>query len=120
MADKKATRVVTEALRDEAKKWRHMADGLAKIESAVKGMQLDPAAFHLGDGTLIFAPYSIKYNSFATNMAELLGQGRAEFEQVADALVRMADQYDRTDLSVELDLRTMYTHVASGTTPPRP
>jgi hypothetical protein len=119
MADKKTT-VVTQALRDESKKWLRLADGLATVQRAVDGLQLGLLAFHLGDKALLFAPYHQKYNGFATHLSGVLGQGKVECEQMAGALVRMANEYDRTDLEHELDLRSIYTAMDNQPPVPRP
>jgi hypothetical protein len=121
MTDHK-TKVVTEALRDEAKKWLEMADMIAKVQATVNGMQLGNQAFHFGDqiSGILFMPYGVKYNAFTVNMSDVLTQGKTEFEQMAGALVKMANEYDKTDLQHELDLKSIYTNVTTNQPPRRP
>ena len=121
MTDHK-TKVVTEALRDESKKWLEMADMVSKIQATVAGMQLGNQAFHFGDAIsgILFLPYGVKYNSFAVDMSDVLTQGKTEFEQMAAALVKMANEYDKTDLQHELDLKSIYTNVTSNQPPRKP
>ena len=116
MADKK-TAVVTEALRVKAKEWLGLADGMAKVHRAVEGMKLGSSAFHINDpGSFLL--FATKYESFVTHLAGVVKQGQTEFEQMASALMRMADEYDRADLEVELDLNKIYTAIPNQ--PSRP
>ena len=116
MADKK-THVVTEALRTKSKEWLVMADGMAKVHRSVEGMKLGATAFHIGDPMGTFLLYANKYNEFVTHLAGIVKQGQTEFEQMAGALVRMADEYDRADLDVQIDLNKIYNLIPNQ---PRP
>jgi hypothetical protein len=98
---------VTSAIRDEAKKWRQLADQLAPIETAVEGLGLSAAAFFIGD--LNAGTHSQYYNSYQQFMEKILGQGVVEFEQLAGALDRMANAYDHANAVIELDLNDIYT-----------
>jgi hypothetical protein len=107
MTDKE-TRVVTEALRAKSKEWLGLADGMAKVHRTVEGMRLGATAFHIGDPMGSFLLYANKYNEFVAHLAGVVKQGQTEFEQMANALVRMADEYDRADLDVQIDLNKIY------------
>jgi hypothetical protein len=101
-------RVITTALRNEANKWRGLSDEVAPIKSAVEGLTLGVTAFYIGD--LNAVPHAEAYEQYRSYMAKLLGQAQVEFEQVGDALTKIADSYDESDeVSPMLDLNDIYT-----------
>jgi hypothetical protein len=116
MADQK-TQVVTEALRTKSKEWLGMADEMAKVHRTVEGMKLGATAFHIGDPMGSFLLYANKYNEFVSHLAGVVKQGQTEFEQMASALVRMADEYDRADLDVQIDLNKIYNLIPNQPKP---
>lgn len=116
MVDKK-TAVVTESLRVKAKEWQGLADGMAKVHRTVEGLKLGMSAFFINDPGS-FLVYATRYNDFVTHLAGVVRAGQTEFEQMAGALMRMADEYDQADLEVELDLNKIYTAIPNQ--PSRP
>jgi hypothetical protein len=116
VVDKK-TAVVTESLRVKAKEWLGLADGMGKVHHTVENLKLGVSAFFINDPGS-FLVYANKYNSFVTHLAGVIKAGQTEFEQVANALMRMADEYDQADLEVELDLNKIYTAIPNQ--PSRP
>jgi hypothetical protein len=99
--------VITSALRNEATKWRDLSDQVEPIKSAVDGLTLNAMAFYVGD--LNAGPHAVYYESYRSFMARILGQAQVEFEQVGDALTRIADAYDEADEVAELNLNDIYT-----------
>ena len=89
------TEVVTDALRQEAKKWFALSDEMETVAGNVSRLTLDTSAFWCGDGISIAAgPIYAGYQQFVKDRC---GEGSAEFEQIAGALNRAADEYDGTD-----------------------
>ena len=102
-----AVGVITTALRTEANKWRDLSDQLAPVKSTVDNLGLDLSAFFIGD--LSAGLHKAYYDDYLAFMSRILGQGVVEFEQVADALIKIADEYDRADEVTELDLNKIYS-----------
>ena len=89
------TQVVTGALHQEAKKWLALSDEMETVAGHVGRLSLDSSAFWCGDGISIAAgPIYAGYQQFVRDRC---GEGAAEFEQIAGALNRAADEYDSTD-----------------------
>jgi hypothetical protein len=116
MTDKETT-VVTEALRLKSKEWHMLADAMGKVQRIVDGMKLGATAFHIGDPMGSFLLYANKYNDFVTHLAGVVKQGQTEFEQMADALVRMANEYDQADLNAKIDLQKIYNLIPNQQKP---
>ncbi|MFI5491900.1 PE domain-containing protein [Actinoplanes sp. NPDC051859] len=89
------TEVVTDALRQEAKKWFALSDELHTVAGNVTNLTLDTSAFWCGDGVSIAAaPIYAGYQQFVQDRCR---EGAAEFDQIAGALNRAADEYDGSD-----------------------
>ncbi|MEU5908387.1 hypothetical protein ABZ780_28930 [Micromonospora sp. NPDC047467] len=99
--------VITDALRAEGGKWLQLSDSAAVIKAAAEGLSLDASAFYIGDANV--GVHSAAYRDFHAFMVGLLTGATTEFEQVGEALRRVADAYDRADEVVSLDLNTIYT-----------
>jgi hypothetical protein len=99
--------VITSALRNEANKWRQLADLIAPITSSVEGLTLNVTAFYVGD--LNAGVHAACYEAYRSFMAKILGEGQVEFEQVGDALATIADKYDEADHVAELNLNDIYS-----------
>jgi hypothetical protein len=106
MADE--VHVITDAVVDEAKKWRDLSGKLEPIKTAVDGLTLSPSAFYIGDG-LNFLAHSQSYDSFQQFMSTVIGGGVTEFSQLGGALDKIAKEYDKADAIVSLDLNQIYT-----------
>jgi hypothetical protein len=101
--------VVTEALRREAKKWLELSDEMEKVEANVGRLTLDSSAFWCGDGISIEA--APVYSGFRDFVEARCGEGKREFEEIAGALRRAADDYDGTDQVSAETLQTIYGKV---------
>lgn len=100
------TEVVTDALRQEAKKWFALSDEMETVAGNVGQLTLDASAFWCGDGiSVAAAPIYAGYQSF---MRERCAEGAVEFEQIAGALNRAADEYDGSDKVSAETLTTIY------------
>ena len=89
------TEVVTTALGKEAKKWLALSDEMEKVAGNVGRLTLDTSAFWCGDGISIAAgPIYAGYQSFVQARCQ---EGAVEFEEIAGALNRAADEYDGSD-----------------------
>jgi len=100
------TEVVTDALRQEAKKWFALSDEMETVASSVSRLTLDTSAFWCGDGISIAAgPIYAGYQQFVKDRC---GEGSVEFEQIAGALNRAADEYDGSDEVSSATLTKIY------------
>ena len=98
--------VVTEALRTQAAQWLELSDELATAESNAGRLTLDASAFFCGDVTSVaLAPVYAGYQQF---MTARLGEGKAEFAQLAGVLRKIADEYDVSDETSAQDLKDIY------------
>jgi hypothetical protein len=99
--------VITSALRNEGKKWRDLSDKAAPIKSTVDGLTLSWTAFYVGDANA--QAHASVYAGYLSFMSTLLGGAVTEFEQLGNALDKIADEYDKADAVVELDLNKVYS-----------
>ncbi|WP_089156000.1 hypothetical protein [Micromonospora sp. NBS 11-29] len=98
--------VITDALRDEGNKWLAMSDSIAGIKTAAEQLHLEPSAFFIGDASVVL--HAGSYRDFHTFMVRILAGAVTEFNQVAAALRRIADEYDSPDEVISLDLDKIY------------
>ena len=99
--------VITEALRNEGRKWFRLADQMDVPRAAAEGLTLELSAFFIGD--LNAVPHSQAYNDFHAFLVNVLRGAVVEFKQVAVALARIADAYDEADKVVALNLNEIWT-----------
>ncbi|GAA2357391.1 hypothetical protein Cme02nite_51010 [Catellatospora methionotrophica] len=99
--------VVTDALLDEAAKWRDLSDQVAPVRNAADGLGLGVTAFFIGDMNALV--HSQAYNDFQEFMVTVLSGAAVEFDQVAGALVKIAKEYDKADAFASLDLNQIYS-----------
>lgn len=99
--------VITEAVYEEGGKWFKLADRAADIQRQVAGLELDDSAFFIGDANVLL--HSDAYRNFQSFLMGVLGGAATEFEQIGEALRRMADEYDRADEVISLNLDQIYT-----------
>ncbi|GII23036.1 hypothetical protein [Planosporangium mesophilum] len=100
-------KVITESVRDEAKKWRSLADQMEPVKQAVHDMSLAPEAFFIGDANIL--EHHSAYCSYREFMEKALTGAVVEFEQIGRALDKIADAYDNADNVVTLDLNKIYS-----------
>ena len=98
--------VITDALHDEGKKWLAMSDSIAAVKTAAEQLHLEPSAFFIGDASVVL--HAGSYRDFHTFMVRILNGAVTEFDQIGAALRRIADEYDRADEVVSLDLDKIY------------
>ena len=102
--------IVTEAVRAEATKWGKLHDDLAPLVTAVDNLDLNVTAFWIGEPMEINAKiYSSAYNEFQAWLIKVLKAGVVEWGQIQKTLNRIADEYDRQDKIVEIDLEKFYS-----------
>lgn len=106
MADE--VQVVTESVRAEANKWRELAGEMQPLKAAVDGLALGATAFWMGPSP-DFVMHHQAYQQFQQSMSTVLNGAVTEFNQLAEALDRIADEYDRADEIVAVDLDSIYT-----------
>lgn len=99
--------VITQAVENEAKKWRQLGDRMAPIHAAVGGLGLSVTAFFIGDANA--GAHSVAYNGYQAFMQDILAGAVTEFGQLGAALDRVAAAYDRADEVVSLDLNKIYS-----------
>ena len=98
--------VITDALRDEGKKWLAMSDSIAEVKTAAEQLHLEPSAFFIGDASVVL--HAGSYRDFHTFMVRILNGAVTEFDQIGAALRGIADEYDRADEVISLDLDKIY------------
>ncbi|MFI7336211.1 hypothetical protein [Micromonospora aurantiaca (nom. illeg.)] len=98
--------VITDALRDEGKKWLAMSDSIAAVKTAAEQLHLEPSAFFIGDASVVL--HAGSYRDFHTFMVRILNGAVTEFDQIGATLRRIADEYDRADEVISLDLDKIY------------
>ncbi|NED50942.1 hypothetical protein G3I24_08465 [Micromonospora aurantiaca] len=98
--------VITDALRDEGKKWLAMSDSIAEVKTAADQLHLEPSAFFIGDASVVL--HAGSYRDFHSFMVRILNGAVTEFDQIGAALRRIADEYDRADEVISLDLDKIY------------
>ncbi|MGA3541043.1 hypothetical protein ACK8GE_17315 [Micromonosporaceae bacterium DT194] len=98
--------VITDALRDERVKWLGLSDDMATVKGTAQQLHLDASAFFIGDANTVI--HWQAYRSFQEFMVSVLDGAAVEFEQIGEALRRIADAYDRADEVVSLDLNSIY------------
>ncbi|WP_341720635.1 hypothetical protein QQG74_13570 [Micromonospora sp. FIMYZ51] len=99
--------VITEAVRDEGGKWLRLSDRVEAVKTVADQLHLDASAFFIGDANV--ALHSAAYRDFHSFMVGILGGAVTEFEQIGAALRQIADEYDRADAVISLDLNQIYT-----------
>ncbi|MFI6273129.1 hypothetical protein [Micromonospora zamorensis] len=98
--------VITDALRTEGGKWLQLSDSATAIKGAAERLSLDASAFYIGDANA--GVHSAAYRDFHAFMVAIFAGAATEFEQVGEALRRVADAYDQADEVISLDLNTIY------------
>lgn len=107
-------KVVTDALREEAKWWNIRADNLSEIAKNVQDTNLDTIAFFTGDpitlglSALSAVPESKAYQEFGSWTENTLRQGAEQFHDLAAALEKIARKYDEAEQVAEIDLNKAY------------
>lgn len=106
--------VITQAVRDEAPKWDGFAEDLDQVVRAARDATLGVGAFFIGDPVnlpvrlLDATVHERTYEVYRSFMARVLAEAKAEFEQIADAVVKVAATYEAQEEIGELNLREIY------------
>lgn len=107
-------KVVTSAVRAEGTKWRGFADTIGKVNPVVKNATLGPAAFFVGDPTSLAVDalnaelLSQTYESLRSYVETALDGAVVEFNQIDDALQKIAHMYEQAEAITEIELQTIY------------
>lgn len=113
MTDPTTTKVVTENVREEAKKWRDLSDDMEAVNKnpvGNEGLKLGPTAFFIGPTELVAtAAHSSAYDGYYEHIQKLVSGAVTEWDQLGGALDRMAAEFDRTDQTEKADLEKIYT-----------
>jgi hypothetical protein len=104
--------VITEALRNEGRKWIRLSDQMDLPRATAEGLTLEISAFFIGD--LNAVPHSQAYNTFHSYIVNVLRGAVVEFKQIGVALARIADEYDEADKVVSLNLNEIWTPPPQG------
>lgn len=106
--------VVTEALRKEAPEWHDFGDQAERVRVAVREAFLGSSAFFCGNPVVLMMPdvngelHQRAYESFRVYLENLLTGAVAEFPQIGQAMIEMAEQYEAQESITELDLNKIY------------
>lgn len=106
--------VITAALRAEAPKWDEFAVEAASIRGAVESADLGLLAFFVGDPVTLgialdAGVHKRAYDGFQSYMESVLRGAETEFGQIGDALIKIADAYDKAEEVCELNLNEIYS-----------
>jgi hypothetical protein len=99
--------VVTQAVRDEARKWFGLADETQPVRVAASELTLDVSAFFIGDVNA--AMHHRAYEGYQAYMVNVLRGAVEQFDLAGAALNKIADEYDRADAVVAVDLNAVWT-----------
>jgi hypothetical protein len=100
--------VVTGAVRKEATKWDGFTTAVEPVHTAVQNASLDLSAFFVGEPGTGLLPqlnavvHFANYKGYVTYMENLLAGAKAEFPQIADALIEIATAYEHAEKVFEL------------------
>ncbi|NUR69395.1 MAG: hypothetical protein HOU81_01100 [Hamadaea sp.] len=112
------TRVITDDVRKEADKWRDLSDEMSAVYAnpvGNDGLELGVFAFFIGPTELISTAMHFEaYTQFYAEAKDLVKAAATEWLQLGEALDRMADEFDRTDQTAEVDLEAVYTEPATN------
>jgi hypothetical protein len=104
MAPTDEVNVVPGALHREATKWRSLADQMTVVQGNASRLELGLTAFFFADIVSTTA-HAQAYDQFQEWLAGLFGQAAGEFDEIAGALDRAAELYQRTDHGAGVSLR---------------
>ncbi len=100
--------VITDALREEAKKWIKASDDIAAVGSDLRKLDLARTAFFLGD--ISASGHAKLYGEVRLQMAKWFMEAHLQFDGMASALRKIADAYDDADSQSALDLSEIFPH----------
>ncbi|GAA3769718.1 hypothetical protein GCM10022225_65650 [Plantactinospora mayteni] len=113
MSDPTTTKVITENVREEGKKWRDLSDDMDAVKTnpvGNQGLMLGATAFFIGQTELVAtAMHSQAYNGYYEHVQKLVAGAVTEWDQLGGAMDRMADEFDRTDQTAKANLEKIYT-----------
>jgi hypothetical protein len=99
--------LVLKSLHKEANKWRRLADDMSAVKAGADRLDLNLTAFFFADIVSTTA-HSQAYNQFQDWMVSLFTGAAAEFDEIATALDKAADLYERTDHGAAVSLTEIY------------
>lgn len=109
MAEDAPVEVVTEAVEVEGKKWNDLSDHMTPIKRSVDLLELHESSFYIGMLTIVDAAiHAASHKSFQAFMSKALGGAATEFDQLGDALKKIAAEYDRTDEIGYINLNAIF------------
>lgn len=111
--------VVCEAVREQAKKWDQLAARTQPARDYAHSAVLGETAFLIIDPTGLAQALTFDnpiraivlkeaYESIQERMATLLDQAVTEFEQIGDALIRVAVEYEEAERITKSNLNDIY------------
>lgn len=107
-------KVVTDALREEAKLWRDRSDRTLPIVEAVRNTYLTTSSFFVGDPKTLATQWvnadilAAEYEECRAFVEKILNAAATEFEQISIVLRRIADDYEEAEEVTEIDLNQAY------------
>jgi len=113
MPDQTTTKIITERVREEAKKWSELAADMKGVSANPVnngGLELNVSSFFIGPSELVATGiHHTAYVGYLDHVQKLVTEAAAEWEQLHGALNRMADEFDATDQTAQADLDKVYT-----------
>jgi hypothetical protein len=113
MTDQRSTKVITDHVREEARKWRDLSGKMQAVNQdpvANDGLKLAQAAFFVGPTEMVATRIHFEaYKAFYESIKALVSGAVTEWQQLGAALDKIADEFDRTDQTQQADLEKIYT-----------
>jgi hypothetical protein len=100
-------KVTPPALRAEGGKYDGLSLHMTGVKITVADLGLSASAFFVGD-PLVSQAMSKSYNDLHAMMSMIVDEAATEFQELAGALRRAADEYERTDGQNSADLSKIY------------
>ncbi|GAA4603706.1 uncharacterized protein YukE [Actinoplanes octamycinicus] len=98
--DPDVVEVAVEGLRDESRKWHDLSDRMGVVARRAQHLNLSESAFMVSDalvGPVTAGDLLRGYTAMQDLLAGLFEQGVQQFESMADALRKNADEYEHAD-----------------------
>ncbi|MET8151537.1 hypothetical protein ACIBSW_20135 [Actinoplanes sp. NPDC049668] len=101
------TRVVKQALLDEAAKWSALSTDMTAVQRQVDDLALQVTAF-CTDNPVTAQAAKNAYDGVWHLVSKLAGEAATEFRQIDEALRRAHEEYEATDGRKAYDLSRVY------------
>ncbi|MFF7653397.1 hypothetical protein ACFZCY_26830 [Streptomyces sp. NPDC007983] len=95
-------KVVTDAIRSEARMWDRQAKAIGEVGTTIKGLR--PGLVEWG----MFTPLVSAYTGAIDHLADRCSEGKNRMTEIADALVENAKAYDNHEAETKKSVEGAY------------